>query len=769
MNEIPLVGCRTEPLMGYLKALGVFRLVSEQKDCDARMYWKVNEAVLQTALSRDALINFLCEEYMPTPLLVPWHGSSFFAIDNTGSFQPSKETPTKDDIIRAFLSSTSERIMPYRDCIKRALEIAEGFSFDSKNKGDTKTSRKNIKVIQYKLEFLLMLRSTMPDQYVDWIDAAMQLDDNRYHVNQLLGGGGGGDSNFHFSDNFMQNLWDCLPDFACQRLNSNPTPSLEHALFEEHKGKLSDRSGSIYDASTREGCNLKQGFKSAPLINPWSFILGMEGLLAFSGGMAKKQGSQYPKDKSQLHPKDKSQLRAAPSFPFLVHMSAAGSDFGSANSAEYSQHEVWLPLWHRPALLVEVLYFFREGRAQVQRRQAQSGLDMARAVATKGVSAGIETFHRYGLVRGRIGGEKYITATSLGSFRVGYSVPAVLFEQLDKWLLKMSSLLSNRKLPLRIASSFMKIERTLTDYCRTSNLPGQELSLAPVVRVMGEMERTLAYSSSYAYDNELLPLHSLSSQWVDATNDNSTEFRLAVSLAGMKGRRGIVGSLRSYLEPIVDSCYPTWRKNKASAKWSPRSLQENMAAIFLRRQLDAFRHGHGWVPLGSSRRAHLSDVVAFLQGRTDDEKISDLMWGLLGVDLLQPTEARTDDRCSAMVPIEYCAIRLLVEPLSLRAVDGFWRWDPSVPPPATGAEAFHALASGRRDAVESALLAALRRLSMQGFQPLGTRFRKGQAPSVPLLTNIGATRLLASMLFPLSQNDRACIADTILTISAQED
>ena len=40
LQQLELTGCSPEPLMSYLKALGIFRLVAEQKDKDARAWWQ---------------------------------------------------------------------------------------------------------------------------------------------------------------------------------------------------------------------------------------------------------------------------------------------------------------------------------------------------------------------------------------------------------------------------------------------------------------------------------------------------------------------------------------------------------------------------------------------------------------------------------------------------------------------------------------------------------------------------------------------------------
>ncbi len=80
MNELSLEGCTPEPLMAYLKALGVLRLVSEQRDPDARGHWDGGVFKLNTALDRDELVKFFRDDYKPTPILAPWNGGSGFYI-----------------------------------------------------------------------------------------------------------------------------------------------------------------------------------------------------------------------------------------------------------------------------------------------------------------------------------------------------------------------------------------------------------------------------------------------------------------------------------------------------------------------------------------------------------------------------------------------------------------------------------------------------------------------------------------------------------------
>ena len=58
--------------MAYLKALGIFRLVAEQKDSGARAFWQIDAFFLRSALDREALVKFFLHEYRPTPIVSPW-------------------------------------------------------------------------------------------------------------------------------------------------------------------------------------------------------------------------------------------------------------------------------------------------------------------------------------------------------------------------------------------------------------------------------------------------------------------------------------------------------------------------------------------------------------------------------------------------------------------------------------------------------------------------------------------------------------------------
>lgn len=74
MPDLLLAGCTSLPLTNYLKALGVFRLVAEQLDPDARAAWTEQGLKLACSADQDRLLSFFLEDYRPTPVLAPWNG-----------------------------------------------------------------------------------------------------------------------------------------------------------------------------------------------------------------------------------------------------------------------------------------------------------------------------------------------------------------------------------------------------------------------------------------------------------------------------------------------------------------------------------------------------------------------------------------------------------------------------------------------------------------------------------------------------------------------
>lgn len=261
-HEIPLTGCTPEPLMAYLKALGVLRLVSEQKDPNALGCWRNGVFVLRSGLDEAGLLRFLLEEYRPTAIVVPWSGGDYFGVDKKGKAGPFRKTPTSTRVIEAFLASRSDRFADYRHTIRVALSALEACGIADKKQMEDKGA---------KTRFISRFRGMVRDEVVEWIDACAVLSSEKASFSALLGSGGGSDGNTHFSDNFMQNLWEALPDFDAQRATTVEASSdaLRNALWgTPSKSLVPKRTSTLYDAGAVGGPNAGQGFERVSLGNP---------------------------------------------------------------------------------------------------------------------------------------------------------------------------------------------------------------------------------------------------------------------------------------------------------------------------------------------------------------------------------------------------------------------------------------------------------------------------------------------------------------------
>src|SRR5262249_44942137 len=139
--------------------------------------------------------------------------------------------------------------------------------------------------------------------------------------------------------------------------------------------------GGIGGANGTQG-----GFEAPSRVNPWDFVLMIEGSLLFAGSVARRLGVNAA-------------YRAV--FPFSVESVAVG--YGAAAASEETSDGwgagLWMPLWPEPVTFAEVKHLFAEGRAQLRRRQARNAVEFALAVNLLGVSGGVKSFARYGFLK----------------------------------------------------------------------------------------------------------------------------------------------------------------------------------------------------------------------------------------------------------------------------------------------------------------------------------------------------------------------------------
>lgn len=709
-HVVELRGCTPEPLMSYLKALGVLRLVSEQPDPNALGRWDRDAFILESALNEEDLANFFLADYSPAPILGPWSGGSgFFGNDNRVAVQ-------------AIEKSSCDRLACYRKTIGCVLRILEAEGLADKPTGPAKAS------------LLRRYRREMPDAFVRWMDAAMALGEADEWFAPILGTGGN-DGRLDFTQNFLRRIVDL------KLHEERPRPAalslLRASLWGEPTAGLGKAAVGQFAPGRAGGPNATQGMEAGSTDNPWDFLLGLEGALMLSTAAVRRLGIAATG-------------RAA--FPFTVSARPVGAAASSSKEASEARGELWLPLWKRPTSSREVHLLFAEGRAELAGRPARDAVEFSRAIAGLGTDRGIHSFCRFGLLK-RSG--KSFLAVAMERFEV----PATrrqavdLLLSLDRWLTEFRRC-ANADAPQRLQAAARRIESKIFDYCRYGN----PADLLGVLIALGAAERELAVTGGQRGHEQICrPIQALSPDWIAATNDGSAEYEIALALAGIRGRPDAQARepslpLRGNLEPVKGKG-STWVWDEAgpSVVWKGGSLVANMAAILERRLLDGGKPG-----LCFQNGVRVETVARFLAGETSDRRVEELLWALA---LVRTDRARDLRFTSAEFPSPLWRAFALLKPLFLpwpiRFDGGRWRYSEKDDDAVQIKLEPRVLPLVRADRISEACEIAARRLLVSGLKPMPGRTASGSMRQVgaEIKEGVDPARLAASLLLPMNGNE----------------
>ena len=604
MRELVLTNCRDEPLAAYLRGLGVLRLAGEQLDPAIRGRWTAAGFAL-SGVDREELLGFLLERYRPTPLVAPWNKDS--------GFWPGRQAAG----LAAVERSTGERLAAYREAIRVGRELVAWLEATGRP------------LNRHKAELVERCRAELPDEAVAWIDVAIVLTSGGMRFPPLLGTGGSV-GRHEFSSNFMQHLAEVL----CLRTGrgaSKPADSrrwLEAALFAEvDAARKAGLPIGQFDPGSAGGAN-SSPFGDAPsLVNPWEYVLLLEGALLFASAAARRLGTAGGPGGAAL--------------PFMVQPSLAG--YASAAEGEKHSGELWAPLWERPATAREVASLLGEGRASWGRRQARTGLDLARAAASLGVDRGISAFVRYAFVE-RFG--QAMLAVPVGRVRVRERErPEVsVLRQLDGWVDGLRQAVQGRNPPAAVASALRRVERAMMAVA----LHGGAGTLQSVLTAAAEAEVAASRATQFRERANLKPVAGLAARdWLGHLDDGTPELRVAAALASQHDPGG--EALRLLLRPVQRK---EGRKGASWLEWAQPAvpgfgtapLPAVLAAALARRCLEVQARARGsWERGGEEARgvrtayqrriaAPLEDVLGWLDGRLDEQRLERLLAGLLLLD-----------------------------------------------------------------------------------------------------------------------------------------
>ena len=767
IESLTLGGCAPTPLASYLKAIGVLRLISSDAnhvsgyaaDPKARGWWENERFHLKTVLDHDTLCRFFLEEYAPSPIIAPWNGGSgFYPKDNKDGFGPlTSEIIAKRFVPMAKTIGVASHVVARQELTKQPEDAA-------------------------KIEFVAALRAEVPDEALDWIDAALALSGDKLAYPQLLGTGGN-DGRLDFTNNFMRRLVSekqssGIFDATSGRPSDEAPSLLANALFDTPAKGLDSAAVGQFAPGAAGGPNATAGYKGTGNVNPWDFVLMLEGAIAFAGAATRRhQGA----------------VESGASFPFTVR--SVGAGWGGVDAADENdaRAEFWAPLWHRQARFHEIDALLVEGRAVLNGRTARNGLDFARAVSSLGTSRGFSEFERYGFLMRA--GKAYL-ATPVGRRPATPSLAARLVANLDTggWLDRVRRTGRSDGEPAAARYAIKRLEDALFELADTSS---PAIRIQRTLIALGEVCKRLAVSRKEP------PPPAMSKDWIRMADDGSPEFRIAAALAGLglppierrdggetettPENRDAAGNgtggqktsparsqsalpMAAHFAPIDEGRFFDGQRLRVRRAWSgdeiPRTvvwgaggLVSNMIAVLERRLVEGTMRGFEDKPLAGAVHARLADVGAFLSGDFDDGRCAALLAGMIWVRpaRLRMKTSADDGVPLALVPFAYAALKPLFTPdrtlHRIRALAETVRMP--IPPGLvarlrTGGDSL----DGRTtDAVVRTALARARASGLPSpFEPERAGGRRSGAKGSRIGAGLRAERLAAALLVPIDDH-----------------
>ena len=723
-----LGGCAPAPLAHYLKALGILRLVAEQRDDAARGWWEGNRFRLATRLAKDELEGFFLRDYRPTPMFNPWGARS-------GYFEGGSEKSARTSL-KKIEDSKQSRLESFRQTIKTVRSVVRGTTTGKKPSNREKD------------ELILALRLNARSAASLWLDTVVVVvgaGDNVSLVQPPIFGTGGSEGSGGYPSAYMSAIVEVMIDGKWSH-------AIHTALFGENGLK----------------CDWEQSmgqFSPSGASTPWDMLFAFEGACVLRSSVGGRTSTNSRKWMSS---------------PFHVAPHSAGYASGSRldekflnKGREYpGRGEQWLPMWGRPSRFSEVQQIFLQGRAATKVGRATDGWTMARAVAGFGVSRGIPEFIRYGYQQRNNQATHF--AVPLGRFRVPDRAPTAssCLDDLDQWLSSLhreAHPIDDRKAkatPVRLTSAYRRLKDSLLSVL-------QEQATArrwqDVLLRLDDMEAVMRQGSGFRAQ----PIPRLRPEWVTASYDSTPEFRLALSFALQScayrvGERRVEDHVRRHGLPLERKrtrspldperrlrFATTGAGSTARLEVSPEVVMhgrrgiDDAIALVERRLVEASQRGGRHLPLKAAPNAAagIADLASLLSGGVDPNRTLALGRALMALDRKAWTDRdvpielpRAPDRPDEDWPDDaWLAIRLCALPWPLETRSGF-ELDIGADPALV-----RRLASG--DAA-SAVGIALRRLGAAGVR---CTVRAGAVAVPPDTARLWA----AALAFPITKSTAA--------------
>jgi CRISPR-associated protein Csx17 len=341
---------------------------------------------------------------------------------------------------------------------------------------------------------------------------------------------------------------------------------------------------------------------------------------------------------------------------------------------------------------------------------------MARAVARLGVARGVSAFERYGYLE-RNGQANF--AVPLGRWQVSAQPRQDLLADLDDYLARLHREARSDHASHALATAVHNLDDALLAAAANGSLP---LNWQNILLAFADCESIVAKIPPDK--NKVGILTGLTPGWIDAADDGTPEFSLALAFGTQSGIRRHFLPLNKFGNRLDANAAP-------SVVCFGRNFISDAIAFIDRRLAEAGKDASRAFTQYSPRPATLAGISAFLTGTLDEPRILALARAFMTLDTraLSNAEPRSCAGCESVEDV-FTLFRLSFRP-----------------------DIFRRLASGD---IASAARSAAQHLRSRGI-----------VPPISLAVD-NARRLAASLAFPLSRAAQDALAGSFTVTSTKE-
>lgn len=564
-------------------------------------------------------------------------------------------------------------------------------------------------------------RASEQDVRVDELDIVM-VQSRRRVFNDLLGTGG------NIGKRNLTSLWK-----TCWALRTKDKAAdwLDQTLFGHDDIELPElTSAGTWFVSSNKTFNSGMDWYREGRLSPWSFLLAMEGLRLFRGGVNRRHGTG---------------ISGKAVFPFMCRPTSPTTD----GQIAHGKSEFWAPLWNKPATLIEIESLFRSGLAEIGGQPVSAPHEFAVAALGAGVDSGI---------------------TAFAPFELRQTTSAQVFEAIPRNHVRVerterSQRASDILLPLIQSRWIDRLPREPSDsnqrgrfvglrgpveagILRVTERPNDEEAWQGLLLLLAGTQERIDRNRNLR--EQCIPLPPLSEQWFDmAWPQPPVELQIARAIASIGRTATSLSSIKDASEPIIANIFgiESWGRDafRFPAARSTRAVWHNahplrvLVTVLQRRLIDSDELAP--TPLHAAHLCALDGVERFLHGQPpiDDDLLARWIPALSLLAWSKRTSPARSTDCSPH-PL-YTLFRPILDPTDIN-IDG----RPLFPLDERDSRKPHAAAARQlvnlilQDDIDKAVQIARRRY-------LGVGWRTFEAPLGGLRIDI--ERLAASLLIPV--------------------